>query len=88
MDKLKPCPFCGGSVKFIILDDEFNAHDEEYEKDPWSGLLYGLYHSVKENEDCPIANQDGEMLGSYGYDTQKEAIEAWNRRVEENGGVH
>lgn len=38
MIELKPCPFCGGQVKFLIMDDEFNIRDEEYEKDPWSGL--------------------------------------------------
>ena len=81
MAELKPCPFCGGKVKFIILDDEFNIHDEEYAKEPWSGLQYGLYHDVRENEDCPIANLEGEMLGVYGYDTQEEATEAWDKRA-------
>lgn len=46
--KLKPCPFCGGKVKFLILDDEFNIKDEDYAKDPWSGLQYGLCHDTKE----------------------------------------
>lgn len=79
---LKPCPFCGGKVKFLLLDDEFNVKNEEYAKDPWSGLQYGLYHSVTENEDCPIATGEEKMLGMYGYDTQAEAAEAWNRRCE------
>ena len=32
MDKirLKPCPFCGGNVNFLVLDDEFNIHPEDY----------------------------------------------------------
>ena len=81
--ELKPCPFCGGKLKIIILDDEFNVHDEEYEKEPWSGLQYALFHGVEENEDCPIANHEGEMLGVYGYDTKDEAIEAWNRRIKD-----
>lgn len=42
----------------------------------------GLYHSVEENEDCPIATEEGAMLGMYGYDTQQEAAEAWNRRAD------
>lgn len=32
--------------------------------------------------DCPIATGEGEILGMYGYDTQAEAAEAWNRRCE------
>lgn len=82
MIDLKPCPFCGGKVKFLLLDDEFNVKNEEYAKDPWNGLQYGLYHSMTENEDCPIATGEEEMLGMYGYDTQAEAAEAWNRRCE------
>ena len=82
MAELKSCPFCGGKVKFLLLDDEFNIKDEEYAKKPWSGLQYGLYHSVEENEDCPIATEEGAMLGMYGYDTQQEAAEAWNRRAD------
>ena len=81
--ELKPCPFCGGKVKLLVMDDEFNIHDEEYAKRPFSGLQYGLSHAVEENEDCPIANFDGEMLGNYGYETKQEAIEAWNRRAED-----
>ena len=42
-------------------------------------MQYGLSHAVEENEDCPIANFDGEMLGNYGYDTKIEAIEHYNR---------
>lgn len=80
MVKLKPCPFCGGQVKLLIMDDEFNIRGEEYEKDPWSGLQYGLYHDVDDNEDCPIATLVDEMLGVYGYDTREDAAEAWNER--------
>lgn len=80
MEKLKPCPFCGGKVKLIPLDDEFNIKDEEYAKNPWSGLQYGLYHCAEENEDCPIATVEGEILGAYGYDTKREAAKEWNRR--------
>lgn len=88
MAELNPCPFCGGKVRFLILDDEFNIHDKEYEKEPWSGLQYGLCHSIDENEGCPIATDSGEMLGVYGYDTQEAAAEAWNRgtAMRANGG--
>lgn len=79
--KLKPCPFCGGNVNFLVLDDEFNVHPEDYEEDPWSGLQYGLNHDDAK-AGCPIATQDGELLGIYGWDTKEEAAEAWNYRQE------
>ena len=80
--KLKPCPFCGGEVRIVVMDDEFNIRSKAYEKDPFSGLQYGLYHSEEENPYCPIATDSEEFLGVFGYDTKVEAIEAWNRRVE------
>lgn len=58
MDKLKPCPFCGGSDLRII-----EAH--------WI-------------KSAVICKQCGSASGC--YDTEQQAIEAWNRRVE-NGDV-
>ena len=79
--KLKRCPFCGGGFKLIPLDDEFNIHTEDgYEKNPWSGIQYGIMHEVSENPNCPIATHNGELLGIYGYDTKEEAINALNTR--------
>lgn len=80
--ELKPCPFCGNEIDIVILDDEFNIHDKEYENEPYSGLQYGLSHETRYNPDCPIATGDDELLGCYGYDTKEEAIEAWNRRAD------
>ena len=37
MDKLKPCPFCGGSAKVVLCDDEGNLHDEDYALRPCCG---------------------------------------------------
>ncbi|MEK5479918.1 hypothetical protein NYE70_23770 [Paenibacillus sp. FSL R5-0407] len=80
--KLKPCPFCGGEVKIIVSDAEGNMRDEEYEKDPWSGLSYKLQHDHEENDGCPIATyeDDGIGLGVYLYDSRDEASTAWNKR--------
>lgn len=83
MSKLKPCPFCGGEVRFSIHDDEGNERDEAYESNPWSGLSYKIYHGLDENEGCPIANfnEDGGTLGCYLYSSRERAAEAWNKRV-------
>lgn len=32
MDKLRPCPFCGGLAKIVLCDDEGNLHNEEIAK--------------------------------------------------------
>lgn len=73
------CPFCGGEVLIVVCDDEGNIHDEEYEKDPWSGLGYMLYHDITNAVgDCPIAGHEGEgVLGTRIYDSREEAAGAW-----------
>ena len=84
MDELKPCPFCGGKVSIILCDDEGNLHDESYKEHPYSGLGFMLHHAHEDNPECPIASYecDGGILGGvYIYDTEEQAAEAWNRRV-------
>lgn len=83
-NELKHCPFCGGKIRVVVCDDEGNRHDEEYEKDPWSGLGYQLYHDITDDpsKSCPIARHEGEgEMGVWIYDSREEAIEAGNRRV-------
>ena len=85
MDRLKPCPFCGGEVSIILCDDEWNLHDESYREHPYSGLGFMLHHAHEDNPECPIASYecDGGILGGvYIYDTEEQAAEAWNRRVD------
>lgn len=79
---LKPCPFCGGEAKIAISDAEGNAHDADYENDPWSGLSFRITHAHESNDGCPIAEYDcdGAALGVYLYDSREEAAAAWNRR--------
>lgn len=45
-----------------------------------------LHHAHEDNPECPIASYecDGGILGGvYIYDTEEQAVEAWNRRVNE-----
>ena len=86
MAELKPCPFCGGEISLVLYDDEGNLHDEAYREHPYSGLGFMLHHAHEENPECPIASYecDGGILGGvYIYDTEEQAVEAWNRRVNE-----
>lgn len=85
MDKLKPCPFCKKKSVFIgVHDDEGNFHGLpgcEYESDHWSGLSYALHHDGW--RECILCS-DGEeqVMGGVLFDTEEEAIDAWNRRAD------
>ena len=86
MAELKPCPFCGAKIRIVVCDDEGNLHCDEYEENPWSGLGYRLYHDIADDptEKCPIAGHEAEgEMGIWIYDTREKAIEAWNRRAED-----
>lgn len=82
-EKLKPCPFCGGKAELQVTDEEGNFHDEEYEKNPWSGLGYVIIHDIEEDYSCPIAKFKDESLGVYIYSSKEEAMQAWNRRYKD-----
>lgn len=85
-NELKPCPFCGGSARILVCDEEGNIHDDAYEDDPWSGLRFGIQHDLSNaNEDCPVATYEGELIGGATYDMRDEATETWNRRVNTDG---
>lgn len=84
MDKLCPCPFCGGQPSIVPCDDEGNLHDEDYVLRPYSGLGFMIRHTHEENPGCPIAvyEVDGGIVGGvYIYDTEEQAAAAWNRRT-------
>ena len=79
MTELKPCPFCGGDMSVVILDDEGNIRDEEYERDPYSGLSYVMAHNDP-NGACPIVTYDEPIL--WLYDSRDDVAHVWNRRAE------
>ena len=60
------------------------ALDKQIPKAPNSGVGYRLRHTHELNPDCPIARyeEDGGTVGVYIYDTTEEAIEEWNRRID------
>lgn len=79
MTELLPCPFCGGEVSVVVLDDEGNIKDKEYERDPYSGLRYAVAHDDP-NGECPIATYDEPL--PWLYDSRDGVAHVWNRRAE------
>lgn len=77
--ELKPCPFCGGEAKFMV---ELSNEGEMY-KDHW--WVFRIYCP-----ECKLASlktyKVGAELNQFGkfkidIDERNEAIEAWNRRT-------
>jgi len=66
--KLKPCPFCGCEITV--------------ERKGWfrSDTIIDQYKLVGKHKDGCIFS---ELSWMGGYETQDEAIEAWNRRMEQ-----
>lgn len=81
-ERLIGCPFCGRKPTIGVLDDEGNDHDweaDEYLRNPWSGLTFGLYHDA----DCIIRVQKDDLMtmGRRLYSTLDELIADWNTRT-------
>lgn len=81
--KLRPCPFCGVVPKIYICDDEGNIHDENYLHDSYSGLSFGIEHTIEQKgaENCPIATYEDEKIGVMLFDSVDELAECWNKRI-------
>lgn len=77
------CPYCGGAMRIVVCDDEGNIkrRPNEYLKNPWSGVTYGIQHNLKDVPGgcrCPIANfdEDDRLIGTRLYDTEYDAHKA------------
>ena len=69
--ELKPCPFCGGQVNITNYgygDGYIIDHPNAFKA---GGVVL-----------CPISNYEGEGVGALYYDTEQEAADAWNKRIE------
>ena len=72
MEKLKPCPFCGGAVRL---------RQSGYRFGPWI-ITRGAYKS-KRNCDCRLW-MESELFYSDGEKEKAALVEAWNRRVKDD----
>ena len=73
MDNLKPCPFCGGEAKTVLADTY-----------PHRGMLHSWFVACKDSEcGCELGFYGMDENGTCGtYETEAEAIAAWNTRAE------
>jgi len=66
--KLKPCPFCGGTVSIQLIDPRLYRPSMNH---PFAVVCYA----------CDLLFGYDEDYGGR-FDTENEAIKAWNRRAE------
>ncbi len=88
-NSLKCCPFAVEKQRLYVVMTKEKSTNDNYANDPWNGLWYQIRHSHEENEGCPIARyaEDNTAIGTYTYNTREEAVEAWNRRTN-NDNLH
>lgn len=73
MDKLKPCPFCGGEAEIHRMRVSYKARSPKYE-----GIAL-----VARCKKCYAysPHKRGTLIGNFRETEETKAIEAWNRRA-------
>lgn len=71
MSKLKPCPFCGGAPKIV---DDNGRH----------GMVFSVRHQCESTGGRfnRYGSVDRLTIDTGWYDSEQEAIDAWNTRAE------
>ncbi len=78
MDKLLPCPFCGGEMSPIVMCVDKRYTDEDVEMYHKNGRFTGFNDYIIRCYHCGAISPSGSA-------TKEQAISAWNRRAK---GVH
>lgn len=73
MDKLKPCPLCGGKAIPMTLNDEIGEYVIDSDEELNDSSLSSWIHCNKCSSDWFFGESE----------TPKDTVEAWNRRVKE-----
>lgn len=76
-EKMKPCPFCGGLPMLFISE---NKHWVQCLFSDEKNALEAIRNREKNGVLLPW---NGCLASTTSFDTEAEAIAAWNRRVEE-----
>lgn len=77
MGTLKPCPFCGGEAMLFHIPENTPDEMEEHPMWRWNNpgwWVVGCYYK----HECFLNFNHKSVI----FETEKDAIEAWNRRVE------
>jgi hypothetical protein len=81
MDKLKPCPFCGGGADYDACNVliRIGCKTRGYHR-AWNGVITSVPHGE------PVSAPDSACLLYYDRDANEKAVAAWNRRAENGDG--
>ena len=80
MEKLKPCPFCGGEAVFNIYSNSTRENNRGWSYDVHCEKCGAFVPNRCSYETIAVMDRDGNILLI--KDNRDKAIEAWNRRVE------
>lgn len=81
MDKLKPCPFCGGEAELVREAIRVESNQMSKIKDRWVVKCKRGCCCTCEWIDNIYHRPDGELI--IASNGAKDAVEMWNRRTEE-----
>ena len=80
MDRLKPCPFCGGNATLKRLCSGWKSHPNTTIIDEWKVECDNKCCCTQNFNDVIFHADNGEVVVE--HNGAVESVEAWNRRAE------